>query len=152
MTDFSHAHDLMLQVGDMLDLPQVTEFAENNSWLLVTKDNIAVSVELDSDNGRLMLTATVGAPSRERPADLETLLVHNMAWRETGGVRFALDQPGGEALLLFDVALAGLDASRLQALVGDLAAKAAVWRAYLARSGAGAESPPPDAFEARIRI
>jgi hypothetical protein len=28
MTDFSQAHDLMVQVGDMLDLPQVTEFAE----------------------------------------------------------------------------------------------------------------------------
>jgi hypothetical protein len=152
MTDFSQAHDLMVQVGDMLDLPQVTEFAERQSWLLVTKDNVAVSVELDGDNGRLVLAANAGAPSRERPADLETLLVHNMAWRETGGLRFALEQPGGEALLMFDVALSGLDASRLQALVGDLAAKAAVWRSYLTRSDTGAAPPPPDVLETMIRV
>lgn len=151
MTDFSQAHDLMVQVGDMLDLPQVTEFAERQSWLLVTKDNVAVSVELDGDNRRLALAASAGAPMRERPADLETLLVHNLAWRETGGLRFALDQPGGEALLMFDVVLAGLDASRLQALVGDLAAKAAVWRTYLARS-AEAAPPPPDALETMIKV
>jgi hypothetical protein len=152
MTDFSHAHDLMAQVGDMLDLPQVTEFAERQSWLLVTKDNVAVSVELDGDNGRLVLAASAGPPSRERPADLEMLLVHNLAWRETGGLRFALDQPGGEAMLLFDVALAGLDASRLQALVGDLAAKAAVWRSYLSRSAEAAPPPPSDALATMIRV
>jgi Tir chaperone protein (CesT) family len=150
MTDFARAHDLMVQVGEMLDLPQVTEFAERQSWLLVTKNNTSVSIELDGDSGRLVLTASAGSPSRDRPTDLETLLVHNLAWRETGGLRFALDQPGGEALLLFDVAMAGLDASQLQALVGDLAAKAAIWRTYLSRSDEAA--PPPYAFETMIRV
>jgi hypothetical protein len=67
------------------------------------------------------------------------LLVYNAAWRETGGGRLALDEPGGEVMLIFDLAATGLDVSALQAVLANVQEVAALWRRLIARGASAGQ-------------
>jgi hypothetical protein len=55
MAGFEQAHELMVAVGDLLDLAEVIEFESQARWELTTADGRTVDVAYDETTDRLVL-------------------------------------------------------------------------------------------------
>jgi hypothetical protein len=150
MAGKEQVHDLMSAIGPMLELLEVTEFDEENLWTLVVDEDTVLFADYGAEEGRLVLSTELGAPpGGERHGLYELLLTYNNQWGETGGVRMALDAPGGNVVQIYDLALAGLDLPRFQTVVGNFVDTARAWREIVAKGGdGGGDSPagPIDPF------
>jgi len=150
MANMEQMHDLMIEIGPLMELAEVVEFDNGAAWSLAIDDDVAVLAEYDPEQGRLHLTGEVGAPPAERrTATYETLLLFNGHWQETGGVRMALDEPGGLVLQVVDITADGLNAAALQMIVGNFVEKLLVWRTVI---DAGVGSGEADAAGAEAAI
>src|SRR5437764_15317882 len=49
---------LLIEVGEQLDLDQITESTEQHSWYLITKEGVLVDVDFDESIGRLYLSTS----------------------------------------------------------------------------------------------
>lgn len=137
MSSFDHVHNLMVAIGDLMDLPQVTEYTEQSAWLLVTEAGPVV-VDYEGGTDRLLLTSGIGTPEPGgRAALYQALLLHNEGLADPWGVRAGLDEPEGEVVLLAERRATGLDATGLQALLQELGVAATAWRERL-------RQPPAD--------
>ena len=148
MAGWDHVHNLMVELGETMELPQVSEYAGENVWHLVT-DAGSIEVDYDDAGDRILLTMPVGAPD---PTVLEpvyeALLLHNGALPAAGGVCAGLEEPEGEIVLMQEHRATGLDGTGLRAMVEELMASAGAWRERLrdiraagAHDGAGGLRP-----------
>lgn len=138
MTTSQTVHDLMAQIGPVLDLAQVTEFAADDAWTLVFDDGQRVYAEFDDAGQRLVLTAEVSAVEEHtRARACEALLRWNYLWGSHGGVRAALDGAPGKVVLLLDLPLSGLELPQLCGVVRALGETADRWRDAFGSLGAG---------------
>ena len=132
MTDQERVARLMTEVGPLDD--DIVEVAQtsDDSWAIRFED-VDIEVERDPLGGRLVLSAEIAVPRREdRVTVYEALLSYSMLWRETGGLRMALAEPGGAAVQLVDVSIADLTPKLLATVAANLAERTLVWRAFLA--------------------
>ena len=136
--------DLMRQVGPTLDLARVTAYEGNQAWRLVFDDEhgSVIDAEWDSHAGRVVFTAEVATvPETARASAFELLLTYNYLWSAHGGVRAAVTGPAGDVVLLFDLALEGLDLPRLCEVLGNMHAIARSCRAVLEALADSAGAP-----------
>jgi hypothetical protein len=145
-----HVHSLMADLGPLLELLEVTEFAKENVWTLVVDEQTTVFADYDDGFGRVTLSADVAeVPPGGRERLYELLLTYNNQWSETGGVRMGLDAPGGSVVQMVDLPADGLDLPQLQAVVGNFVDKIRAWREIVAKSGDGLglrDTGPEDPF------
>jgi hypothetical protein len=146
----AHLQGLMAEIGPLLELGEVVAFDDQAVWTLVVDTETVVFADYDEADERLWLSAEIGPPpaGSDRAGLYETLLTYNNSWRETGGLRVSLDEPGagGALSLAYDLPAAALELSRFRlALAGFLDALRA-WREGLANIASGAA--PPDLTEA----
>lgn len=145
MSGKQHLQALMREIGPRLDLAEVTEFEEQGTWTLVVDDETVLFADYDG-NGRevLVLSAEAGRPPEVgRLALHELMLRYNDGWRETGGVRLALDGDG-VVVQLFDLPLPGLDLGRLEGVVTGFVGMLRGWREIVARAGGAGQEPSLD--------
>ena len=141
MTGLEVVQQLMIEIGPQLDLAEVTEFTEEQSWVLVVDDDTLVSIGYDDRYGKLVFTSEVAVPPGESRFPMyERLLVFNNQWPSTGGLRFALDTPAGTALLLFDLPLVDIDLPKLADCVSSYLEQLEIWRLFIAE-GVQTEEP-----------
>lgn len=135
----TQAHQLMSEIGPLLDLVGVVESDDGQAWMLIVDDQDALSVDLDDARGRLVIAAEVGTPGETGRARLcELLLAYNAQWEISGGVRMALDEPGGRVLQLLDLAAEGLDASQLAEVLARFLEIRLGWMQVVSAIGDGA--------------
>lgn len=140
MADWHQVNALMSELGPILDPLDITAYEAEGTWTLLVDEETLLVIEHDEELGRLFLSADIGAPPEaERLAVYELLLRYNAQGRETGGVRMALEEPGGMLMQICDLPLAGLDVTGLQAAIAAFARTADAWRRLIA-GGAGVES------------
>jgi hypothetical protein len=148
-----HLHQLMSEIGPLLDLDEVIEHAGEAVWVLALADGAVVEAEYDeAAGGRLLLSMELGEPAEAGAAELHrTLLQYNYLWRQTGGVRMAL--AGRVVVQGLELAVPGLDLSTLAAALTGLHGNAALWRDLLASSAApdpqAGTAAPPDLHNLR---
>jgi hypothetical protein len=130
---------LLAEVGDLLDLPQITASGEEPSWVLVTKEEDVVHVDFEQETSRLYLSTSIG---KARPEDYGLLLTYSSLWKETLGLYCALEGTEGDAILVFVRVASYLHPPRFAAIIEDVVSRAAIWRAYLSRTGDSAVEPP----------
>jgi hypothetical protein len=154
MSSWQAVHDLMTRVGPVLDLQQVTEFAEDQAWRLVFDASTGVDVDYDGRGDRLVLTATVAAVEAHAQAkSFEALLRYNYLWTQHGGVRAALDGAPGNVVLMIEVPAAGLDVSKLCTILQGFRAVVEGWRGVLASIASGSAASDTLVFsEGMIRV
>jgi hypothetical protein len=131
MAGWDHVHNLMVELGDLMDLPQVSEYADQSVWHLVTK---AGSIEVDYDDvgDRILLSMPIGVPDGSKLEPIyESLLLHNGSLPASGGVHAGTEELGGEVVLMREHAAAGLDVQHLRTLVEQLMNVAGTWRERL---------------------
>ena len=135
-----HMHRLMSEIGPLLEVAAVIEADDGDGWILAIEEDDSVLVELDEAEGRLFLSAEAGLPDDEaRPGLYETLLVYNAQWYASGGVRMALDEPGGEVVQMLELPAAGLEASRLAQVFVAFLEVLSGWREVVAGSPGGGD-------------
>ena len=136
----NHVHQLMSEIGPLLELAAVIESDDGDGWILAIDEDDSVLVELDEAEGRIFLSAEVGLPDdAARPGLYETLLVYNAQWHTSGGVRMALDAPGGEVMQILELPAAGLDAARLAQVFVAFLEVLSGWRAVAAGGPGGGD-------------
>lgn len=132
MTDTAAVARLVAEIGPLDDEVLAAFEVAPGEWA-VRYSGIEVALEHDAAGGRLMMTATIGAPRPESALRLyELLLSYNLLWRDTGGIRMALLGAGGEAVQMADLTLAGLTAADLAGTLSGFARRAGAWRLVLA--------------------
>jgi Tir chaperone protein (CesT) family len=124
---------LLAELGELLDLKQITAAGEEPSWVLLTKEEDVIHVDFEQETNRLYLSISIGKARRE---DYGLLLTYSSLWKET------LEGAEGEAILVFARVASYLHPPRFAAIIEDVVSRAAIWREYLARSGDSAVEPP----------
>ncbi len=140
-----HMHQLMSEIGPLLELGAVIESDDGDGWILAFDEDDGALIELDEDEGRIFLSAEAGRPDNEaRPQLYETLLIYNAQWSASGGVRMALDEPGGAVVQMLELPAAELDAARLSQVFAAFLEVLSGWRAIVSgRPGAAPGLPAP---------
>lgn len=147
MTGLEVVQQLMAEIGPRLGLSEVTEFTEDESWVLIVDDDTIVTADFDPDGSRLVFSCEVAQPpAQNRLAVYEQLLTFNHNWLDTGGLRFSLDGEAGVVVQSFDLPLDEIDIDRVEAALAMFLEQHVVWRARLLDgAGATATSSAPDA-------
>ncbi|MEM8754759.1 MAG: type III secretion system chaperone [Pseudomonadota bacterium] len=143
---------LLLDALDICDAAEAVEVDAAASWLVIYDAETALGLDHVAETGRLVLSADIGEAPEHAPADLlRLLLVYNSAWRETGGMRAAVDADDVVSLVL-DVPFDGLDASALAARLDNFTDATRAWRSRLrdAAETRGAAAPERDASAAPL--
>ena len=152
MSGNEEIHQLMAEIGPILDLGEVYEGAGANAWTLAGQDRTIIFVEFMSDDDRLWLSAEVGTPP---PADClrlySLMLQYNARWQQTGGIRLALDAPDGAIVQAYDMPAAGLDLPRLCTIIRNFRNTLDGWR-RIAIGGRETADPAPDPTAADVTM
>ena len=132
---------LMSGVGPVLDPLAIDASAEPRCWGIAMAEDLVVLVQFDEQKNSLVLSGDLGAPpAGDRTALYEVLLQMNYHWETTGGVRMAIDGPGGEVTQLFEMPADGLDPSRLARILSSFADAAKAWRGIVERPSSAQSS------------
>lgn len=134
------AHALELLALRWTDVEEVHQVGDTH-WDIALSTDVLLRVDRIELPGSLILSAPIGRPPVDRRHLVyENLLAYNSLWKTTAGVRFALDAPQGEVLLLAEYPLAALDEETLAAVLQRFARFADQWCGYVT---APASSPIP---------
>jgi hypothetical protein len=135
----------LTQLGPLLSAAEVRQAAPHQ-WFIVYDESLIIDVEYASDDAKLVLSADLGrALPGEEGATYQLLLQVNALWRETGGLRMALDAGDGELSQAYDIALGGLDLDGLERRVRNFESAARGWRDIIATKPAASEGATPPA-------
>jgi hypothetical protein len=144
MDDKAFVRLTMQEVGPRDDrILQVLQTGDE-SWA-VRFEEVDVLIELDPETRRLMFSCELGLVPEERREEVyQLLLTYSLLWRETGGLRMALDADN-QAIQLVDLHCSSLTTELLAIVLHNLEERTLLWREFIA-GGAGDHSqavPPP---------
>ncbi|WP_038168283.1 type III secretion system chaperone [Verrucomicrobium sp. BvORR106] len=145
MQDSTLPASLLAEVAPILDLEALVQHEDDNgvSWDLMFNEELLVEAFLDKSGDKLVLTTHVGTPTDERASQLHKLLLqYNYLWRDTSGTRMALEPPEGNVIMMYDLALAGLDGVELRNVLQNFAAAAKAWALLIAGSQTSDDAAP----------
>ncbi len=133
MSNAGLVRDLMSEIGPILELRGIVEINGEAKWVLDLDGEHAVVVEHAAADDRLFFTAEAGVPEpAARLVCYELLLAYNALWRQTGGVRMAVNGEDGAVLQIADVAVEGLDAAALAEVLENFFGKLGEWMDIIA--------------------
>ncbi len=134
MTENDHITDILAEMGKHFDALAITSDPEDGVWVVARGEDRFVSIALDHDEQALHLSISLGPVSDAAKARvLEHMLKFNFLWRQTGGMYLSMDA-NSDAHLMLREPLGGVDAIRINALLGGLEAKASAWKTALAEA------------------
>lgn len=111
------------------------------SWSFAFEDDDLVIVDYAPQDGRVVFTAVLPAPEESRRAEVyELLLQYNAIWQETGGVRMAIEGPGGPVLQIFDMPAHGIRGDDVADVLSGFLRKLPAWSALISEPGTASQS------------
>lgn len=155
MANIQQIKQLMVEIGPALELLEVREFEDPDIWTLIVNEEVLVFAEFDESRDVVVLSVDLAElPEASRAERHALLLTYNNQWRETGGVRMALDEPEGTVQQIFDISANGLNVQNFGTALTNFAEIAQTWRAILTGEGGGPANDSPDGppMEGMIRV
>ena len=144
MIDKERMSLILGEAAQRLDVNGLLAINKQDAWLIDFDEITEIAVELDASGQRVTFQCTLGRPDDGRRDQLcRTLLQYNYLWRETGGMRMALDGPDGDVVQIFEMPAESLNVESVQNVLGNFAQAASGWREALSR---GSDAPAPSAF------
>ena len=132
MSSKQHLHTLMAEIGPCLNLLELTEYEDDDSWWLVFDQQTVVIADYVAAEDRLVLSATVATPAAaDRLRIYATVLQYNYHWEDTGSIRMALEGPAGSLVQISDLRVTGLDLQTLHNGLSNFNDKIHAWREAL---------------------
>jgi len=149
MVETAKIQQLMEELGPASDdVAGVAQSAEN-FWAVDYDEAGVVTLELDAEGGKLLLSTDLGQPDDERRLEVYTAcLTFNYLWSETGGVAMALAD--GELIQMYALDATDLSLSKLRTVLGNFLDKARVFKAFIAGTGAVPAAGSPEFEMMRI--
>jgi hypothetical protein len=125
-------HQVMREIGPVLDLMQVSAYGERDAWLVAFGGGAVFDIEYDAGLNRLVMTGVIGEVAEHaRSRVYEVLLQYNYVWTETGGVRMALDGTPGRVVMMFELPAAEVHLALLGEVLMNMAQVRNTWRHIL---------------------
>ncbi|MEM6943059.1 MAG: type III secretion system chaperone [Pseudomonadota bacterium] len=144
MPDYESAAALFREVGPMLEPDTIIEIAETRSWGVKLANGLAVTVTYDPDSASLFFEIPLGLIQDDgRSTAQEFLLRMSYLWRETGALHGAI-AGDGEAYMIHNRPVQGLDTAKLRILLINLGRCAEAWAIALAKANDSDEAPAAD--------
>ncbi len=117
MTNYEDISSMLTNLGPELEVDEIAAYEESQTWAIAASASgweAVILLNYDEASGKLFVSGDCGpVPEGKTLSTYEFLLKYNLACMETGGARFALDGPGGDVLLIFDLPLADLEKDKL---------------------------------------
>ena len=127
---------LLCEAAQALDLTAVVQH-DGGEWDVVFADERIVDVTWLADTGVLGFETALGVPETSDLLALRTMLLeYNYLWRETGGLRMALDRPDGCVHLGFSLGASVADVALMINVLGNFHAAANAWGERLQKPNA----------------
>ena len=146
MSDSESIRRVMEEVGPRDDEIFAVLQTGDKSWA-VRFEHVDIEIELDADSERLMLSAEIGVPPEERRLSVyETLLIYNLLWSDTGGVRMALTEAGGSIVQMVDLHCSVVTTELIAIVTHNLNERSLAWREFFEVDDGG-EGPAPASFD-----
>lgn len=124
----------------------------DESWAMRFQD-VDIEVELEPEFRRLMLSTEIGAPNDDQRAPFyEAMLLYNLLWRDTGGVRMGLAEAGGPVLQMIDLHCSSITTDMLVAVVRNLNDRTLLWRDFLKAPAPNELATTPSANHPMIQV
>lgn len=137
MAGLEQIRAMMDELGPATRMVEEVRQYEDNGWAVVCGENTIIELQFDGGPGKLVFSTDLGKPEEnQRLAVYEMLLTYNFLWEDTGGVKMALDRPGGHVVQLYDLDAAELDLGTLQTVLDNFTEKARFW-AEVITTGSG---------------
>lgn len=105
-------------------------------------DEVAVNLEVDEAQGRLLLYAALGVPEGDPAAAHVAMLEANLFWQGTAGATLALQPETGAALLVRALPMAELDEVGFETALQTFVEMAEAWEGRLQVAGDPAATEP----------
>ena len=116
MTTNEQIDCLLGEAAELCDIESVLR-VRGNEWAFVLSADLLIEIEFDAVRKCLSLNAALGRPEQARRLEIyEQLLVFASLGRQTGGLRVALDEPGGCLWLILDLFIDEPDAAEFVAV------------------------------------
>lgn len=135
------ANELLAQFGKLLTVDDLRLGEEDNSCVLLFDGDLALTIEYDESQERLVFSVYLEMLPKETTEPLlRELLAANLYWISTGGATLCLESSTGAIVLLYASRVAELDHARFERIVENLLVMAERWRTRILehRSGAAA--------------
>ena len=135
--------DALSQVAARVEGLAVAQFDGAGLWCVIFEDELILELEGHGQPPRIVLSSLLGQVEEERKVEvLSTLLAYNAMWRQTDGLKTALDESSGELQLIYEWRLPELHFNEAQleefsAVLANVADVARWWRAYVSRPTEG---------------
>lgn len=152
MDDLPDVNTLMKEIGPWLDAAQIDQLSDG-LWNILLDDDHIIEVELDDSRNVFVLSMDIGQPARGNETEIyKTLLQINALWRDTGGIRMAMEGGDeGQLVLMFDVPLQGLDVDSWGLRLHNFVDAALGWREAVTKE-TSVSYEAPDMLAGMIRI
>ena len=154
MANSERISGLMAELGPILELRGILEVNDMDRWVLDLDGEHAVVVEYRPSDDRLFFTGEIGIPVPEvRTVIYELLLAYNAMWRDTGGIRMAVNGEDGAVVQIADMAATDLDVPALGTVVENFIGKMVEWTDIIAigpEGNAGDQASPGDIPSMRV--
>jgi hypothetical protein len=117
MATYEQISEMLTKLGPELDVDEIAAYEESRSWAVAASgegDDNTILLHYDETSGKVFISGECGpVPENKVLSTYEFLLTYNLACLDTGGARTALDRPGGDVSLIYDLPLAELEAEKL---------------------------------------
>jgi hypothetical protein len=134
---------LLTEVAAELELAALMEHEgeEGLYWDICVSEQRLIEAFLDEESGKLTLSTDLGIPGEEDAARVHRILLqYNYLWRETSGVRMALEEPSGMVVMLYDFNASAINRELLGNIIQNFSAAAEAWTALLSQPRAASSA------------
>ena len=144
---------LMSQVGPVLDPIAIDEIEEGKVWIIYFAQDQLVFLKYNAANESLVISSVLGVPpAGDRTALYELLLQINFHLDAAGGLRMAVNSPGGEVVQMFEIGEDDFDVPRLCELLSSFNKVANVWREVVRDPALVAGATPSAELKLGLRV
>ena len=117
------------ELGALIDAKSIIKL-DDNHWKIVSTRGQEVDVVHTPDSHKLTFESSMGIhAAMQKDALYSLLLEYNYCWRDTGGIRMAMDN--GNLIQLFDLFTQELSVNVLVDVLRRFVERLSVWRTIL---------------------
>lgn len=120
------------ELGQTLGIDDL-DLDDNNTCALSFDDRLVVDIQLDENNGNLILLSSLGEIQSDQERNLYAQMLRaNFEWSATEGLTLALEPDSSNAVLFCRESFSDLDQSRFEAVLQQFVNAADHWMAVIA--------------------
>ncbi|KZL06608.1 type III secretion system chaperone [Pseudovibrio sp. Ad26] len=124
MGNFKIIHDLMVEVGPLLEALEISEYAEAKTWTVLLEDFLII-LESDEDNNILHISTILGSPAPEARRDTYlNALRYSGEQQVENNYRVGLVEKDGDLALIKTEYTNNLDRNKLYTTLKDFLSEA----------------------------